>query len=141
MLPAPGQPMQIEFLLPKTKDLSLKARAWIVIDGKGMDLTLSGSLNDRDQTVFRADIRAPLTELIYQIFISGRADQATTSMKYIVTRPCLPNTILTDITASDDLSEADEARMYAVKTKSLEKDIEAYSNVVEILNELKEVIK
>ena len=140
-LPNPGQKVLLSFLLPKVKDLSLKVRALVVIDGQAMDLTMNGSLDELDRTGFKTEIRAPLHDLSYQFFISGLEKKGFRSKVYNVKRSCVPETTLVNPTLPSDISTVESARQMVETTKLLERDIEAYSSSVEIIKSLMEKMK
>ncbi len=140
-LPLPGQTMKLMFLLPMTKDLGLKARASVVIDGEAMDITMEGSLDELDRTFFEAEIRAPLTELSYKFYVSGSGDRVVTTDRYQILRSCLPSTQLTTVDVSEDLPKVERARLMVELSKGLEQDIQAYQGSVDILKELQERLK
>jgi len=140
-MPAPGRNLTLLLLLPKTKDLSIKVRAHVIIDGEALDVTLSGSLDEQDRTFFKADLRAPISELAYTFYISAPDDKIIKSDEYRILRPCIPNQKLTEVSLAKDLTPIEQAHEFVNKTKSLEYDIDSYSQALDVLKSLEEELK
>lgn len=137
-LPQPGQLMTLQFLLPETKDLSYKVRALVVLDGEALDMTLDGVLDEKDRTIYKTEIRAPLVDLSYQFFIQSNGGKVTTTKKYKVARDCLPDTDIIDVEMPADLSAVESARFMVKRTRELERDIQSYNRSIEILKAIQE---
>lgn len=138
LLPPPGRPLTLEILIPKVKDLSLKVRAEVILDDQLIDVTLDGTLDEKDRTFYRTTIRAPLSDLAYKFHISGAEDKRITSEQYRIVRPCTYDQKMSDISVSHDLAPVQLSRELLRVSKGLEKDISDYGEVVEVIKAIEE---
>ncbi|RMD86603.1 MAG: hypothetical protein D6808_02955 [Candidatus Dadabacteria bacterium] len=140
-MPSPGTKMKLKVLFPKIRRIDLPVKALIVMDGKALFLPLSGTLDERDRSVYWVEIRAPLADLSYRFVVYPDDGEPVYSKKYVVRRPCLPDTRLASTEISEDANVVERSEELTRVTQRLRADIEIYSNVIDQLKEIKEVIQ
>jgi len=140
-LPAPLQPFSLEVTLRGIRDIGLDIRAYVVRDGRVMDLfPVNSYLSDYGDAVYSFDMSAPLAETSYQFFLSRGDGTFDISKRYSIRRDCLPDVKLTVI--DSEHSPIGQERLVALlqQTKGLERDIEQYERASQILQDIKELL-
>lgn len=88
----PGKPIRLSVALAKTRSVDMRIRAFVVVDGRIMDVPLTNpTFNEADNLVFSAEVPAPLERMSYQFFVYGNdPGKVEASPRYILERSCIP---------------------------------------------------
>jgi len=140
-LPAPLQPFSLEVTLRGIRDIGLDIRAYVVRDGRVMDLfPVESSLSDYGDAVYRFDMSAPIAETSYQFILSRGDGTFEISQRYSIRRNCIPDLNLTVLDSENSTTGQERLIALLQQTKGLERDIEQYERASQILQDIKELL-
>lgn len=137
-LPYPGAPMEIKATLINSRNSQLVMRAFVVKDGKVMDMTFDHlSSSDGEHLEYSTKLPAPLGELSYQLVLSGPQGVVASSKRFFIRRECLP--VVTNLEINPELPADAKTRLKALKVRAidLQNEVQNYESVVKLLAELK----
>lgn len=135
LLPEPGRATTLEVYLPNNRDLGVKVRAEVIIDGVLIDLPMEGNIGERDRTIYKAVIKAPMLELGYR-FHAIDGDKGSSSEMFNISRSCVPDHTPTNATVSDDAKGLALAKELSLKARQLEQENINYNEVLSSLKKL-----
>lgn len=135
LLPEPGRVTTLEVYLPNNRDLGVKLRAEVLIDGVLIDVPMEGNIGDRDRTVYKVTVKAPMQELSYR-FHAVDEDKGASSEMFRVSRPCLPDHTPTDTAISEDAKGIALAKELSIKARQLEQENINYNEVLASLKKI-----
>ena len=139
MLPAPGNTVEINARLSGTKSTSMDLRAFMVLDGKFMDIPASKAfLNEYDTPVYQFKVHSPLAEVTYQFILTTKDSSRIVSKRYTLRRQCIPNINLPDI--NEEMSVDEHAQALVTKAEVYERQIQAYNTALDLLEEISETL-
>ena len=143
-LPFPGKPIKLWIALNKTRSIDLRIRAFVVIDGKVMDVPLTHpTYNEADDLVFSGEVPAPLERISYQFFIHGsNPGDVQASPRYSIQRKCVP--ILTPELVNNEPASPNKDEGITpllMQNEGLERDIDLLNSSVATLNKIKSLLK
>jgi hypothetical protein len=141
LLPEPGRSTTLEINLPNNRDLSVKVRAEVVIDGVLLDIPMEGNFGDNDRTVYRTVIKAPLNDVVYRFHIQDGQNESTSSEQFRIERICAFDQTPTDISGIEELTSLEQARKYSAASKALEVENVSYNEVLTTIKKIEEMLQ
>jgi hypothetical protein len=141
LLPDAGRPTTLEVLLPNNKDLSIKVTAEVILDGVLLNIPMDGRIGEKDRTVYKTVLKAPIKDLVYRFHAQGTADSYSTTEQFKIERICEYQNSNVDANIPEDKSGIELARSLSEISRELERENESYSDVLASLKRLQEEIK
>lgn len=142
-LPEPGREVQLKFTLQNSKEVTLRARAFVSSDGKSMEVPLSKSyLNESDKAQYEFSVLAPIAEMSYQFVVYSQDGMPSLSARYQSRRSCLPRLQIAAVNASDKADPNMEKQLSTLLRNSnlLEEDLDRYKAILDLIAKLKQEI-
>ncbi len=139
-LPFPGEKLELRVLLQGLRNINLPLRAFVVSDGRLMDLPLSGTLDEQDRVVYNVVLPAPLAEINYQFFLYRDEETVLPTQRFSIQRTCLPEIKLTDMQSGELPPGKGMIKELVARAKGLERDVKTYTRLSETLEALKAVL-
>lgn len=137
-LPFPGTPMELAATVVNTKDSQLKMSAFVIRDGKIMDLNVNTlSTNNNEQIVYSTTINAPLAELNYQFILSDDKGIITSSRRFTIRRSCIPNITDLDTDAEAPTDTKERLKFLKKQAGNLQNEVQNYETALALLDELR----
>jgi hypothetical protein len=141
LLPEPGRATSLEVSLPNNRDLSVKVRAEVVIDGVLLDIPMDGNFGDNDRTVYRTVIKAPINDVAYRFHIQNGQEESTSSEQFRVERICRFDPTPADTSGIEDLTGVEQARKLSSVSKELESENISYNEVLNTIKKIEEMLQ
>jgi len=136
-LPTPGRAMKLKVTIQGAPNLDGSTRAFVVGDGRLMELPLQGVYNESDDVVYTLDLWSPLAELSYQFVYYPPQGTPGISQRYALSRPCLPNWKLTDAKIDRELNTEPRVKELIRVTRDLDIDLKGLEYIVDLLAQLR----
>lgn len=137
LLAPPGEKMTLKVELLGERDINKNIRALLVQDGRLMDLPMLGSIDEQDRIIYSLDIKASLVELVYQFVLRNADGSAIISERYNISRECLPDVSLADISSLDTVEQTERAKELVKLAAELEQDVKVYNQILSEVTQLK----
>lgn len=140
LMPEPGRATNLEVYLPNNRDLGVKLRAEVLLDGVLLDIPMEGNIGDRDKTVYKVAIKAPMHELSYR-FHAVDGEKGASSEIFRVARACSPDHTPTDASISEEAKGVALAKELSIKARKLEQENINYNEVLATLKKIEQEIQ
>lgn len=139
-LPAPGEKFELRAMLQGLRNINLKMRALVVSDGRLMDLSLTGTLDEQDRVIYTTQLPAPLAEINYQFFLYRDDETVLPTQRFSIQRSCLPDVSLLNAATPEPNAAGEVIKDLVRRAKGLERDVRSYARLAETLAALKAVL-
>jgi hypothetical protein len=137
-LKVPGEKITLKLSLQGTRYFDYVLRVLINRDGNFMDLMVrEGTLSIHDVPEYYVKVHAPRHTIDYQFFLyDKKGSLVAQSQEYRIARQCTPALSLNDLSDIPWKSAPTEAEQLALKANVFERQLAAYSEAIELLEEL-----
>lgn len=141
-LPPPGAAIKLKVQVQNVHGPQLKARAFVVRDGRLLDVALTTlELDDAENVTYSADVNAPLVDISYQFIVYNNNGPVAASPRYSARRECLPKIDLINIETPTSPSLQEKVEALIRQSKSLEVELNTFERVLQQLDQLTALTK
>jgi hypothetical protein len=141
-MPGPLVPVILKVHLQNTQDPGLNVHALVVRDGRLLKASSRKSYIDKNGLpAYEFVIEAPLSRMSYQFILETDWGERSFSPRFSMARACLPDIDLVNLDAQAP-EETREKLVYLLEVSDgLQNDIAHYQRALELLNEIKDIMK
>lgn len=141
-LPMPGEAMVLTVHLENIAETHHIIQAALYRDGKAiMSASPDAYLDEKDQASYDLRILAPQAELAYQFFFESPDGAVIESKRYFLRRKCRHDLQHDNIQWDQELSISERVPFVVQKAAKLEQEIASYTTGLQLIEELKELVK